>query len=65
MVKYYQETINLYSQKFGSRVVYTRNELAKRGLSDKILDENYENPVNYFGIRTVAERLGALAQQLP
>lgn len=64
-VKYMQQTMALYSQNFGARVIATREELAQKGITDKELDDYYENPTNPIGIRIVAERLGSLAERLP
>jgi hypothetical protein len=62
--KYLMETMALYSQRFGSEVIAVHDELAKMNLYDKELDAYYEHPTNPLGVRTVAEHLGALAEQL-
>ncbi len=63
--RYSTETMGLYSKQFAARVIATRNLLAKQGLVDQELDRFYEHPTNPIGIRTVGERIGALAEQLP
>jgi hypothetical protein len=64
MIGYMQQTMALYSERFGARVIAIRNELATEGLRDQELDRFYEHPTNPIGIRIVGERIGALAQQL-
>ena len=63
MVRYSMETMNLYSLKFGAKVIAIRNQLSENGLQDEQLDQIYEHPTNSIGIRIVAERIGALAEQ--
>ena len=65
MVNYFQETMALFSQRFGSKVIAIRNQLAKAGFTDPELDRLYDSPTNPLGIRAVGERIGALAEQLP
>jgi hypothetical protein len=64
LIRYSRETMDLYSQQFGARVIATRNELAGRGLNDAELDRFYEHPTNPIGVRIVGERIGALAIRL-
>jgi len=59
-----QETQNLYVRDFAGRIAFLRQELLKRKLQDKELDSFYEHPTNYIGLRIVAMRLAALAEQL-
>ena len=65
MIRYSQETLALYSQRFGARVIALRNELAERGFADQQLDRFYEHPTNPIGMRIVGDRIGALAETLP
>jgi len=65
MTRYSGETRNVYSQKFGSKVIATYNMLSDAGLRDSELDRFYEHPTNPIGMRIVAERIGALAERLP
>ena len=65
MIAYMGETMATYSLRFGARVIAAHNELAITGLTDPELDRFYARPTNPLGIRVVAERIGALAQQLP
>jgi hypothetical protein len=62
---YFKQTMAIYSQTFGAKVIAIHNELASKGITDRELDSSYENPINPNGIRTVAERIGALAERLP
>lgn len=59
-----QETQNLYAKEFAGKIAFLRQELLKRNLQDKELDNFYEHPTNYIGLRNVAMRLAALAEQL-
>jgi hypothetical protein len=61
---YSVDTLNLYRQQFGPSVVTVHDELAKRGLSNKQFDERYLDAGDTTGIREVAERMGALAEQI-
>jgi len=64
-IRYMQQTMALYSQTFAAKVIAMRDELARKGITDKELDAFYEHPTNPIGIRIVAEHLGALAERLP
>ncbi len=64
MLKYFGETMALYTQKFGARVRAIHDEFARNGLHDDNLDGFYENPTNPIGVRYVGEAIGALAQRL-
>jgi len=63
--RHIQETVALYHQRFGSRVVSVYETLKKQGYSDKRIDSLYEHPTNELGIRELAQCLGALAERLP
>lgn len=65
IISYSQDTMKQYSSKFGPEVVAVRNELANKGKQDKELDNYYRDPSNSNEIRLVAERIRALAGQLP
>jgi hypothetical protein len=62
---YDEETLRSYLDVFQSRVTEMHDELRKRELSDTKLEAEYPNPVNTYSIRTVAERIAALAKKLP
>jgi hypothetical protein len=62
---YQKETVTMFSSAFQGRVTAIRDALAKQGLTDSRLDTEYANPVNAYSIRTIAERIGALAERLP
>lgn len=64
MMRYSGQTMRLFSEKFGAKIIAMRNALAQKGLTDKELDSHYEHPTNPIGIRIVGERLGALAHQM-
>lgn len=65
IVRHYEQIRGKYAIRFGARVLAMRDELAKRGLQDPKLDEEYRDPVNPIGMRWVAEAIGALAGKLP
>lgn len=65
MLDFLDETMNLYSIQFASKVISIRNELAENGFEDRELNSNYERPTNPIGVRIVGERIGALAERLP
>lgn len=65
LIRHSQETQNLYVRDFAGKIAFLRQELIKRNLQDKELDNFYEHPTNYIGLRNVAMRLAALAEQLP
>jgi hypothetical protein len=62
---YQKQTVEMYAGAFQSRVIEIRDALAKQGLKDIQLDPEYKSPANAFSIRTIAERIGALAEKLP
>lgn len=45
-IRYMQETMQLYSLNFASRVIALRAELAEHGFTDAELDKFYEHPTN-------------------
>ncbi len=63
-IKYSQETMSIYSERFGARVNEMRNAFAREGLKDEQLDRFFEHPTNPTSIRIIGERIGALAEQL-
>jgi len=65
MIRYMNQTMSIYSETFGAKVIAMRNELAYKGITDGQLDSFYEHPTNPIGIRIVAEHIGALAERLP
>jgi hypothetical protein len=62
---YQNQTVAMFAGTFQSRVISIRDALAKQGLKDSQLDSEYKSPTNAFSIRTIAERIGALAEKLP
>jgi hypothetical protein len=62
---YQEQTVEMYAGAFQSRVIATRDALAKQGLKDIQLDSESKSPANAFSIRTIAEHIGALAEKLP
>jgi hypothetical protein len=59
-----KKVMELYRAHYESEVVRVRNEFAKRGITDPELDVEYQNPVNSYSLRLIAERLGALSDRL-
>ncbi len=64
LIKYSSETMNLYHENFGSRVVIIRQEYLKGGIKSDRLDQYYTHPTNPLGIREVAYGLAELAGKL-
>lgn len=64
MIRYLQETVALYTERFGAKAIAMRDKLAEAGLQDPQLDALVEHPTNPIGIRLVAERLAVLAERL-
>ncbi len=63
-IKYSQQTMSMYSELFGPRVIEMRNAFAREGLKDEQLDRFFEHTENPASIRIIGERIGALAKQL-
>lgn len=63
-IRYSQQTMSIYSETFGAKVIAIHDELASKGITDKELDSFYEHPTNPIGIRIVGEHIGALAERL-
>lgn len=63
-IRCHQETVSLYHQRFGARVIALYETLKEIGHSDSELDFFYEHPTNALGIREVGQRLGALGERL-
>ncbi len=62
---YQMETVAMFNATFQDRVSAIRDALAKQGLKDSRLDSEYKAPINAYSIRTIAERIGAVAEKLP
>jgi hypothetical protein len=62
---YQRQTVVMFTGAFQGRVTAIREALAKQGLTDRQLDAECQNPINAYSIRTIAERIGALAEKLP
>ena len=58
------ETQSLYAKLYYRKVANLRDEFARRGLTDKDLDEFYERPSHPLGIREVGERLLYMGETL-
>jgi len=63
-IRYFEETMTQYSEKFGVRVIATHRELAESGITDSELDTRYQSATNPLGIRLIGERIGALAERI-
>ncbi|MDR3575469.1 MAG: hypothetical protein P4L50_16535 [Anaerolineaceae bacterium] len=61
---YQKQTIEMFTITFQNRVTAIRDALAKQGLTDKQLDTEYRTPGNVYAIKTIAERIAALAEKL-
>lgn len=61
----FQALMGNFETAFGARVAAMRNELAEAGYTDPRLEKSYKWPVNFFGIRDIAQSIGALAEALP
>lgn len=64
LIKYHQDTKNIYNQKFGGRVKFLQEQFQKWGLSNKELDMLCLDATNYFAMRDGASGLDMLARQL-
>ena len=58
------ETMALFDQRFGARVLALHQTLRKNGLSDEDQEFRYRHPTNPLGIREVAQHLGEMAERL-
>jgi hypothetical protein len=57
------QTQQEYHEKFLARVVFLRQEFAKRQIVDPELDNFYADPKSPLAVRSVGERLAYMAQQ--
>jgi len=64
IIRYFQETMSIYSQKFAGRVLAIHNEFAELGLRTEELDRFYEHPTNPLGVKAVGEQIGALSERI-
>ena len=64
LIQYSRETMNLYDEEFGPRIVFIRQEYLKRGIKSDRLDRFHEHPTNPLGIREIAYGLAELAGKL-
>ena len=62
-IQYPQETIRFYETRFSGSVEEIKREFAQRNLSDPLLDNPPTGDVN-TRIRTIAERIGVLAEKI-
>jgi hypothetical protein len=64
VLRYEQDTSQLFEGQFGPQVRRTRDMFALRGLTDRDLDAFYRQPANAFQIGVVSRRLTILARRL-
>jgi hypothetical protein len=64
LIRHSQESQNLYARDFAGEVSNLRDELIKRKLQDKELDQFFEHPTNHIGLRILAVKLAALGEKL-
>lgn len=64
LLKYSTVTVDEFSRRFGARVIAATTAFHDLGIRDRELDAFYEHPTNPIGMRTVGERIGALASRL-
>lgn len=50
MTSYFNQTVALYSEAFGAKVIAIHDEFARLGLRDSELDQFYEHPTNPIGM---------------
>lgn len=62
--RHYQETMNLYHENFGTRVVEIREEYLKRGITNEKVEMFYTHPTNPIGIHELAYGLAELASKI-
>ena len=62
--RYYEETMNLYQQKFEGSVLAVFTALRQRGWCDPEDRQRFESAINLVDIREIAQRLGAIGNQL-
>jgi hypothetical protein len=55
----------MFDASFAKRVSDIRDALKNEGLTDAELDAAYKSPLNSYSIRSIAERIGSLAERLP
>ena len=58
------ETQSLYRTLYYSKVANVREKFAKRGLTDRDLDEFYKGPTHPLGIRDIGESLSHMTEAL-
>lgn len=64
LIRHSQLSVSLFHQRFGAKMVWLRDELSKREYDVSELDRYANFAVNPFAMREVAQRLGAIAEQL-
>jgi hypothetical protein len=62
---YEQETVSLFNQNFGAKVIGIHDDLMKEGISDVMVNTLYRNPSSSMMVSMLASQLGALAERLP
>jgi hypothetical protein len=62
---YDSETISTFVYAFEPRVIAIHDEFKRKGLTDKVLEDEYVQPTNRYSIRAIAERIALLATKLP
>jgi hypothetical protein len=61
--RYSSQTVSLYGERFGSKVISIHDEMAREGFHDELLDSIYSSPINVVVIRHIAGAIGALAEK--
>ena len=61
---YDKETLDDYFKLFEPRVTDIRADFKKRGIVDERLEAEYQNPINIYSVRAIAERIGTMAKRL-
>ena len=59
--RYGRRTVELYRERYGTRVVRFYEALKRQGYHDEIIEKHYRHPVNNLVIEEMAERIGAIA----
>lgn len=63
-MQYEEQTMAMFSERFGARVVQIHDAFANLGFRDDGLDRVYNHPTNLYEVRVIAQRIGGLAEQI-
>jgi hypothetical protein len=61
---YSSATVDIYRQRFASKVIHLVEEAQKLGYQDKELTSMYQHPVNTLTIGMLSDRMGALSLRI-